>query len=59
MDESSLSGESDPLKKETFDKCMESVNYKNNKPSSPLILSSTNCIEGTGSAIVIAVGDHS
>ena len=35
---------------------MESVNYKNNKPASPLMLSS---IEGTGNAIVIADGDHS
>ena len=59
MDESSLTGESDPLKKETYDKCIESVNNKNNKPPSPLMLSGTNCIEGTGSAIVIAVGDHS
>ncbi len=35
-----------------FGKC----NYKNNKPPSPLMLSSTNCNEGNESAIVIAVG---
>ena len=60
MDESALTGESDALKKEVYDKCIESLkNVKNTKPPSPLMLSGTFCIEGTGSAIVIAVGDHS
>ena len=45
---------------EVYDKCIESLkNVKNTKPPSPLMLSGTFCIEGTGSAIVIAVGDHS
>ena len=57
MDESSLTGESETLKKEIFEKCVAKIN-KNNPPS-PLLLSGTNCVEGTGMAIVIAVGDHS
>ncbi len=57
MDESSLTGESETLKKEIFEKCVAKIN-KNNPPS-PLLLSGTNCVEGTGTAIVIAVGDHS
>ena len=60
MDESALTGESDALKKEVYDKCIKSLQIaKNTKPPSPLMLSGTFCIEGTGSAIVIAVGDHS
>ena len=60
MDESALTGESDALKKEVYHKCINSLkNVQNTKPPSPLMLSGTNCIEGTGSAIVIAVGDHS
>jgi len=58
MDESSLTGESETLKKEIFEKCIEKINKSNNPPS-PLLLSGTNCVEGTGMAIVIAVGDHS
>ncbi len=58
MDESSLTGESETLKKEVFEKCVSKANNKNNPPS-PLLLSGTNCVEGTGMAIVIAVGDHS
>ena len=60
MDESALTGESDALKKEVYDKCIKSLRIaKNTKPPSPLMLSGTFCIEGTGSAIVIAVGDYS
>ena len=57
MDESALTGESDSMKKEDFNKCMQ---QKNNqlKASSPLILSGTDCIEGSGKGIVIAVGAH-
>jgi magnesium-transporting ATPase (P-type) len=58
MDESSLTGESETLKKEVFEKCVSKANNKSNPPS-PLLLSGTNCVEGTGMAIVIAVGDHS
>jgi len=60
MDESSLTGESDSLRKESYEKC---ISIQNENPSSkipsPLMLSGTNCIEGTGLAIVLAVGDHS
>ena len=58
MDESALTGESDAVKKETYDKCIELMNQKKNVPS-PIILSGTNCIEGKGKAIVLAVGEHS
>ena len=59
MDESALTGESDAMKKEKFDKCNEMLqNGEKNLPS-PLILSGTNCIEGSGKGIVIAVGGHS
>ena len=63
MDESALTGESDAMKKEPFQRCMEIYNSlgekEKSKTPSPLILSGTNCIEGSGKAIVLAVGDHS
>ena len=58
MDESALTGESDAMKKESYQKCMELKN-KGGKVPSPIILSGTHCIEGNGKAIVLAVGDHS
>ena len=59
MDESALTGESDAMKKEKFDKCNEMLKSGEKKLPSPLILSGTNCIEGSGKGIVIAVGEHS
>ena len=59
MDESALTGESDSMKKEKFDKCNELLKSGEKKLPSPLILSGTNCIEGSGKGIVIAVGEHS
>ena len=61
MDESALTGESDAMKKEPFQRCMEILRESKGKDKvpSPLILSGTNCIEGSGKAIVLAVGDHS
>ena len=59
MDESALTGESDPMKKEPYHKCIEMQDNGETKLPSPLILSGTNCIEGSGKAIVLAVGDHS
>ena len=59
MDESSLTGESETLKKEVYEKCVIKSNNNKTNPPSPLLLSGTNCVEGTGMAIVIAVGDHS
>ena len=58
MDESALTGESDAMSKEKYEKCVE-LKKKKEKVPSPLILSGTNCIEGSGKGIVIAVGDHS
>ena len=60
MDESSLTVESETLSKDIYEKCVEYIkNKKGNKSPSPLMLSGTNCVEGTGSATVIAVDDHS
>jgi Ca2+ transporting ATPase len=59
IDESSLTGESNAVSKKPYEKCQEELEAGNNRPSSMILLSGTNVIEGTGSAIVIAVGDHS
>ena len=59
MDESALTGESDAMKKEKYEKCKELLKKGEKKLPSPLILSGTNCIEGSGKGIVIAVGEHS
>ena len=59
MDESALTGESDAMKKERIEKCIELKNQGETKLPSPLILSGTNCVEGSGKGIVIAVGEHS
>ena len=59
MDESALTGESDAMKKEKYEKCKELLDAGESKLPSPLILSGTNCVEGSGKGIVIAVGDHS
>jgi len=57
-DESALTGESGAMKKEKFDKCNEMLKNGDKKLPSPLILSGTNCIEGSGKGIVIEVGEH-
>ena len=59
MDESALTGESDAMKKEKYEKCKELLDKGEKKLPSPLILSGTNCVEGSGKGIVIAVGEHS
>jgi len=64
MDESALTGESDAMKKEKYERCSELLKkelLKNEekKVPSPLILSGTNCVEGSGKGMVIAVGEHS
>ena len=59
MDESALTGESDAMKKERYEKCKELLDKGETKLPSPLILSGTNCVEGSGKGIVIAVGEHS
>ena len=59
MDESALTGESDAMKKEKYEKCKELLDKGEEKLPSPLILSGTNCVEGSGKGIIIAVGEHS
>ena len=59
IDESSLTGESTPVSKKPYIKCKEEMDKGNQTPSSMILLSGTNVIEGGGSAIIIAVGEHS
>lgn len=59
VNESALTGESNELRKEPLAKCLEELNEGNDNPPSPFLLSGTNCSEGNGKGIVIAVGDHS
>ena len=42
MDESALTGESDAMKKESYERCMELKAHGEQKVLSPLILSGTN-----------------
>ena len=61
MDESPLTGISDSMKKMSYEECIDEYNKNSNKDNiaSPLILSGTHCIEGSGKGIVIAVGEYS
>ena len=59
IDESSLTGESNAVSKKPFEKCKEEMEQGLNHPSSMILLSGTNVIEGAGSAIAIAIGAHS
>ena len=61
MDESPFTGRSDSMKKMTYNECIEEYNKNQDKEKipSPLILSGTHCVEGSGKGIVIAVGEYS
>ena len=59
IDESSLTGESNAMTKKPYEKCKEEMEQGNNNPSSMILLSGTNVIEGAGTAIAIAIGQHS
>ena len=60
LDESSLTGESENLKKENYYKCKKIIEDNNTERiPSPWMLSGSTCVEGTGYAIVLAVGEHS
>ena len=60
IDESSLTGESDSVSKKCYEECLEELNNnKKKEPSSNLLFCGTNVVEGNGSAIVIATGEHS
>ena len=59
IDESSLTGESNAVTKKSYDKCQEELDNGSTKPSSNILLSGTNVVEGVGSAIIIAVGLNS
>ena len=58
VDESSLTGESDNLSKEAYEDCINKTEKRLKCPS-PLLLSGTHCVEGTGYGIALAVGDNS
>ena len=59
IDESALTGESNAVKKNPFEKCLEEYEDGEKNPSSMILLSGTNVIEGTGVCIAIAIGEHS
>ena len=59
IDESSLTGESTSVKKNSYKICLEEIKSGNKKPSSNILLCGTNVIEGNGSGIVIAIGEYS
>ena len=59
IDESSLTGESNAVTKKPYEKCKEEYDNGSSKPSSNILLSGTNVIEGVGSAIILAVGANS
>ena len=60
IDESSLTGESDSVNKKSYEECLDELtNKKNKEPSSNLLFCGTNVVEGNGSAIIIATGEHS
>ena len=59
IDESSLTGESDSVRKKTYEECLEELNNNKKEPSSNLLFCGTNVVEGSGSAIVVAIGEYS
>ena len=62
IDENSLTGESHPVSKESFEICVKAQNeniISKKKNISPIILSGTDCIEGRAKALILAVGEHS
>ena len=56
VDESSLTGESKLVTKETYEDCLID---KSQKSVTPIILSGTDCIKGNGKAVVVCVGERS
>ena len=54
IDESSLTGESHLVSKDSYENCI-----KNNNGITPIVLSGTDCIEGNGKAVIICVGEKS
>ena len=59
IDESALTGESRAVKKNTYEICLEEMNNGGDNVSSNILLSGTNVIEGTGTCVAIAIGEHS
>ena len=59
IDESALTGESKAVKKNSYEKCLEEMEKAEDSVSSNILLSGTNVIEGTGTCIAIAIGEHS
>ena len=59
IDESSLTGESNSVKKNSYQICLEEIKSGNKKPSSNILLCGTNVVEGNGTGIVIAIGEYS
>jgi P-type Ca2+ transporter type 2C len=58
-DESSVTGESDMLKKVTVDVALQNAETGQTKNCDPFILSGAKVLEGVGRAVVTAVGTNS
>ncbi|OEH76738.1 putative Ca2+-ATPase [Cyclospora cayetanensis] len=68
IDESSLTGESEMIKKDTYEDCVAQLEEGDSRSprsmqhhfvSSPVVLSGTTVNSGSGTAIVVAIGPHS
>ena len=59
IDESSLTGESNSVSKKCYEECLQELLNKKKEPSSNLLFCGTNVVEGSGSAIVVAIGEYS
>jgi len=64
MDESSMTGESDPTTKCTYEFCLSEANRVNSLTSvhelpSPVLVSGTTVVDGSGYALIISVGINS
>ena len=59
IEETALTGEPYPVTKEPLYKCLENRKKGEKYIPSPLIMSGTHCVEGSGKGIVLCVGEHS
>ena len=59
IDEMAITGEAFPVKKDIYSKCDEIKKNGGKNVPSPLILSGTKCVQGSGRGIVLCVGVHS
>jgi magnesium-transporting ATPase (P-type) len=62
IDESAMTGESDPQRKSSFDQITASnanmTSTLSQKKSNPFLVSGTKVVDGTGIMLVLTVGEH-